>query len=167
MNIEEIKLTRNAIKNSDLEKIREIFSSDPNFLNQQTAFGTWLQDASTLGKLDVVKLLIELGINVNLESPNIEGNSLVQAILFGHNDIAKLLLQNEIKIDVSEPTKNPLFSAIYAGNIEGVKILIDSGIDLKIKYTGKRMKGMDALANAEERGETEIAKLIKAALDKK
>lgn len=168
MNIEEIKIVREAIKSNDINKIRNIFSENLDYLNEKTAFGTWLHDAATLGKLDVVRLLVDLGIDINIESgvEHIEGNALDQAISFQHADIAKYLISNGIKLDTSEPTKNPLFAAIYVGNINLVGLLIDAGIDVTVKYTGEHMKDMDALAYAEERGELEIAELIRAELAK-
>jgi uncharacterized protein len=166
MNVEKTKMIRDAIKSSDLEKIRGVFSENPAFLNEQTAFGTWLHDAATLGKLEIVMLLVDLGIDINIEAKaeHIEGNALDQAVSFEHIDIADYLISKGIKLDVSEPTKNPLFGAITVGNKEIVKLLINAGIDISVRYTGKRMHNMDALTYAEERGELEIAELIRAAL---
>lgn len=63
-------------------------------------------------------------------------------------------------MDVSDPERNPLFGAIYGGHIEIVRLLIDQGIDTHVKYTGKSMKNMDALAFARERGQMDIAALL-------
>jgi uncharacterized protein len=164
LNIEKLKMTRDAIKKSDLEKIKEIFENDNEYLNEKTAFGTWLHDAVILGKGEVVRLLLDLGIDVNIKAENMDGNALYQAVSFGYLDIAKHLIMNGVNIEIDEPSKNPLFAAIYARNIEAAKIIIGLGIDVTIKYTGERMKNMDALAYAEERGELEIAELIRAEL---
>src|SRR5262245_14761134 len=63
-------------------------------------------------------------------------------------------------MDVSEPVRNPLFGAIYGGHTDVARLLIDSGIDTNIKYNGKNMKEMDALAFAREWGRTDIADLL-------
>lgn len=167
MNIEEIKIVREAIKSNDINKIRNIFSENLDYLNEKTAFGTWLHDAVVLGRSEVVRLLLDLGIDVNIKAENMDGNALYQAVSFGYLDIAKHLILNGVNIEIDEPSKNPLFAAIYASNIEAAKIIIGSGIDISIKYTGERMKNMDALAYAEERGELEIAELIRAELAKR
>ena len=78
----------------------------------------------------------------------------------GHLEVVEYLLQRGVEMDVSEPESNPLFSAIYGGYKDIVTILIEHGIDTQINYTGERMTGMDAVAFALERGQTEIAELI-------
>lgn len=65
-------------------------------------------------------------------------------------------------MDVSDPRSNPLFGAILSGNLENVKLLIESGIDINVKYNGESMKNMDALAFAIERRQKKIATLLEA-----
>ncbi|EPL4575531.1 ankyrin repeat domain-containing protein, partial [Acinetobacter baumannii] len=61
---------------------------------------------------------------------------------------------------IEEPEYNPLFTAIYVGNLTIVKILIFRGIDYKISYTGDYMNNMDAEAFALERREKQIASYL-------
>jgi hypothetical protein len=70
------------------------------------------------------------------------------------------LLDAGAKMDVSEPEWNPLFAAIHAGGMDVVKLLLEHGIDATVKYTGRRMKGMDAYAFAIEQGQRQIAAYI-------
>ena len=63
-------------------------------------------------------------------------------------------------MDTSDPRFNPLFAAIYGGHFDIAKVLIEKGIDTKVKYSGSCMKDMNARAFATERGETEIAQLL-------
>lgn len=51
-----------------------------------------------------------------------------------------------------------------SGNINIAKVLIDNGINTKIKYSGENITNMDAYAFAIERGQKDIAELIKATL---
>lgn len=64
-------------------------------------------------------------------------------------------------MDISEPDRNPLFAAIHAGHKNIVELLLKTGIDTTVKYTGKSMKDMDAIAFAYEWGRKEIAEMIK------
>ena len=74
--------------------------------------------------------------------------------------MVKYLLSCGAEMDVSEPERNPLFGAIYGGHADIAKLLIESGIDTRVKYTGESMKNMDALAFAHERGQKDIAALL-------
>lgn len=167
IDIEVLKKIRELIKNEDLEGLEIIFTNSPELLESNTVFGTWLHDAARQGFISVVKLLIKLGVDIDACGGTFNSNALNTAASAGHSDIIELLLSNGSQMDTSEPERNPLFGAIYVGNYSIAKLLIDNGIDISIKYTGERMKNMDALAYAEERGELEIAELIRAELAKR
>ena len=53
-----------------------------------------------------------------------------------------------------------MFGAISNGYPDIAKLLIESGIDVEVKYSGESIKGMDALAFAREQGQVEIVKVI-------
>ena len=83
----------------------------------------------------------------------------------GYLDIAEYLINEDVVIDTSEPDRNPLFSAIYGGHLEIVKLLVENDIDIYIKYSGETMQDVDAYAFAIERGQTEIAEYLKQKMD--
>lgn len=60
------KEIRSAIKSGNLEKVVELIDGNVEVLNMITPFGTWLHVAASRGQLDIVKKLIELGININI-----------------------------------------------------------------------------------------------------
>ncbi len=64
------------------------------------------------------------------------------------------------ELDISDPIRNALFGAISNGYPDIAELLIESGIDVSVKYTGESMKAMDALAFARKQGQTEIVKLL-------
>ena len=80
----------------------------------------------------------------------------------GKLEIVKYLLGCNAKVDVSKPESNPLFGAIYGGHVHIVKQLIESGMDLSIKYSNLFMKNKDALAFAQEKCQVEIVSLLKS-----
>lgn len=41
-------------------------------------------------------------------------------------------------MDISEPERNPLFSAVQSGNLDIARLLIECGIDAKVAYTVNR-----------------------------
>ena len=122
-----------------------------------TPFGTWLHVAAEAGKLDVVEYLISIGADVNASGGAFGGAPINVAAGYGQLEAVEALLAAGAQMDISEPDCNPLFAAIQDGHFEVVKLLIDRGIDYRIRYTGDSMKDMDAQAFAREQGQTEIA----------
>jgi hypothetical protein len=154
------KEIRTAIKQGDADKVMSLIGSDKARLQMMTVFGTWLHVAASLGKLEIVKRLVELGADVNARGGIAGGTPLHEAASDGHLDIVRYLLSQRAEMDVSEPERNPLFGAIHGGHTVIAKLLIDSGIDTHVKYSGERMKDMDALAFAREWGREEIIALL-------
>lgn len=76
--------------------------------------------------------------------------------------IVKRLLELGAVLDTTEPDRNPLFGAIYGGHTQVAKLLIDSGIDTSVRYSGANMKHMDALAFAKEWGRSDIVELLES-----
>ncbi|PEI88233.1 hypothetical protein COL30_13920 [Bacillus pseudomycoides] len=154
------KEIRSAIKSGNLEKVVELIDSNVEVLNMITPFGTWLHVAASRGKLDIVKKLIELGLNINTLGGSYEGGALNEAASEGHINVVKYLLACGADLDISDPIRNPLFGAISNGYPDIAKFLIESGIDINVKYSGESVKDMDALAFAREQGQVEIVKLL-------
>jgi len=161
------KAIRTAIKAGESGKVFELIDNDPDRLNMDTPFGSWLHVASSHGKTWIVKLLIGLGADINARGGTAGGTPIHRAASDGHIDVVRFLLSCGAELDVSEPERNPLFGAIHWGHVDIVKLLIENGIDARVKYTGTRMKNMDALAFARERGQTKIAEFLETCLGKK
>ncbi|MED4010009.1 suppressor of fused domain protein [Priestia aryabhattai] len=156
------KEIRSAIKKSDIEKVVELIGSDAGRLNMMTPFGTWLHVAASRGELDIVKKLIELGANVNVLGGVYGGGALNEAASAGHIDIVRYLLSCGADMDVSDPERNPLFGAISNGHANIAELLIESGIDTSVTYSGESMREVDALTFAKEQGQKEIVKLLES-----
>ncbi|MFS0559482.1 ankyrin repeat domain-containing protein [Terribacillus sp. 179-K 1B1 HS] len=156
---------RKAIKNGQLDIVEELLKTEPEMLTWVTPFGTWLHIAAAHGQLEIVEYLINAGLDVNAEGGTFSTNALERAASKGYLDIVQYLINHNIEMDTSEPDRNPLFAAIYGGNLEIVKLLVENDIDISIKYSGENMKDMDAYAFAVERGQTEIAEYLKQKLD--
>ncbi|AOT69921.1 ankyrin repeat domain-containing protein [Geosporobacter ferrireducens] len=154
------KAVRSAIKEGNVEKVRELIGTNNEILNLMTPFGTWLHVAASHGKLEIVKYLINAGLDVNIKGGTFNAGAINRAASEGHVEIVKYLMDCDAELDVSEPDRNPLFAAIYGGHKDIAKRLIDSGIDTSIKYSGENMTNMDAYAFAIERGQKEIAVLL-------
>jgi len=154
------KNIRLSIKKGDIATFIKLIDDNLDQLKKETPFGTWLHVASSEGQLEIVKKLIKLGADINASGGIYGGGALNEAASEGHYEVVEYLLSYGAKLDVSEPEKNPLFGAISNGHINIVKLLIENGIDTKIKYTGETMKEIDALAFAKEQGQKDIVKLL-------
>ncbi len=155
------KEIRAAIKQGDAHKVKKLIEQNNGAIDLITPFGTWLHVASSRGQLEIVQLLVSLGADVNRRAGVFDGTALNEAANEGHLSIVEFLLACNGIMDTSEPERNPLFSAIISGNQEIVKRLLDSGIDASVRYSGKNMDGMDAYDFAIERGQIDIAKMLK------
>ncbi len=155
-----VKQIRSAIKNGDLKATSELLSSGSNLFHYITPFGTWLHTASSYGKLDIVQYLLVQGMDINKQAGVYNSAAIQEAASEGHYNVVKFLLSQGAELDISEPKKNPLFGAILSGNKDIVKLLLDSGIDASVRYTGDYMQNMDAYDFAIERGQTEIAEML-------
>ena len=156
------KELRTAIKQGDVQKMVTLINFDKSRLEMTTVFGTWLHVAALFGQLEVAKRLVEMGSNINARGGIWDGTPLNAAASQGYYDVVNYLLDQGAVFDVSDSTRNPLFSAIYGGHTAIARLLIDRGIDAHVKYTGEYMQNMDALAFACELGRTDIVKLLLA-----
>jgi uncharacterized protein len=147
---------RAAVKNADVQQVRSLIGRSKERLHQVTPLGTWLHIAAKGGNLELVQCLISLGADVNARGGTFGGAPINLAAGYGQLHVVRALLAQGSELDVSEPERNPLFSAIQGGHLAIVKLLVERGIDYHVRYTGESMKNMDALAFARERGQAEI-----------
>ena len=166
-NKEKAKKIYDLIKNGDLELVKEIVITDKKLLDFVTPFGTWLHVATRAGKLDIIKFLVESGMDINIIEGVPKSAPIAHAASEGEISIVEFLFENGAILDTSDPNRNPLFSAIYGGHLDIVKYLVLNGIDINTKYTGGTMQNMGAYEFAIERGQTEIAEYLKQEIGKK
>ena len=161
------KAIRNAIKLGDIKDVQQLIGNDKEILTTMTAFGTWLHVAAKQGHFEIVKFLIDKGIDIDAKGGTFDASALNLAAGAGQLEIVKYLIDSGAELDESLAKRNPLFGAIYGGHKEVVELLVDSGIDISIRYTGESMKNMDAYEYAREFGQTQIAEYLKRKLDER
>ena len=149
-----------AAKDGDVERVRSLIAGSTERLHLMTPFGTWLHIAAKRGNLELVECLISMGADVNVKGGTFGGTPINLAAGYGQLDVVRTLLAHGAELDVSEPERNPLFSAIQGGHLQIVKFLVEKGIDYRVQYTGESMKETDALAFARDHGQAEIAQYL-------
>lgn len=160
MEKELIKKMRQAIKQGDTVTVKNMLENNEELIDAETPFGTWLQVASAHGQIEMVRFLIERGMDVNKSVGISDGGPIKNAAFNGHIDIVKLLYEHGATLDVSEATKNPLFAAIYNGHFEVVRFLVEKGINLKVYYAIGNLNKVNAYEYAKQYGQTEIANYV-------
>lgn len=124
--------------------------------NTHRIMNYYLRKACVDNKMEIVKLLIEKGADVN----NGIWTLLHIAAQKGHTEIARLLIKNGAivnKLDKDEWT--PLYTASYYGQTETFKLLLEAWADSSIKDKDSNAP----LHIAAQKGHTEIVKLLIAA----
>lgn len=123
---------------------------------------TILHLASEYGDLDLVKLLIEMGADVNASTiiklggghTSTSGTPLHLAAQYGHLEVVKLLLNNRAHVNATnEDYKPPMDLALTGNHSEVAKILIEKGADVK-------GRGGTWLQLAARYGDAEVVKLL-------
>lgn len=160
-----IKGIRNAIKQGDCEALKKLINEYPEALNEMTPFGTWLHVAAKRGLLEIVKYLVDNGLDVNINGGTFDASALNVASLGGDIETVKYLIGNSAILDVSLAKRNPLFSAIQEGHMDVAQCLVENGIDITIKYNTENLNDIGAYEFAVEYGETEIANYLKRKLE--
>lgn len=161
------------IREGNLIKLSQIIEENPQYLEFE-ALGGWLNYASKHGTLEMVKYLIDKGLDVN--KGDFEGVApLCSAASGGHYDVVEYLLDHGAAIDISASVRNPLFAAITesikdkmnktwappTGEAPAIiRLLLERGIDAMHRYNTKTMKNMDAVAFAMMMGARECARII-------
>lgn len=158
-----------AILNGDLKMFEYILSNFKVNLEQETSAiieggypvegATPLWTASTLGRIDFVKLLVCKGADIE-HTTDSKSSPLRGAAFDGHCDVCAFLIEKGADIDKpNQVGQSPLTIAAAMQKKECVQLLIDKGADVN----HKGHNGDTPLHVSVESGAVEIAKLLVSA----
>lgn len=111
-----------AIEEGKLEAVKELIGDDTEKLQMPIPRGNWLHLAVTYEQMEIVKYLLDAGIDRNIG--NEDGNVLVTAAGIGNVDMIQYLMQNDIELKTSLDKRNPLFVAVHGDNLETFQYLL-------------------------------------------
>ncbi|XP_063913882.1 protein fem-1 homolog A-like [Zophobas morio] len=117
---------------------------------------TPLHSSSFQGHLDIVKLLLKFGADINAQEA--EGYTpLNGAIWNNHQDVALFLINNNADFTLYNNNRfTPLMSAVWVGNLVLVQTLVEKGADVNISS----IDGFTALHAAATTGHLEVARFL-------
>lgn len=151
-----------TIRSGLVRETESILRTHPELVNQHTYFagGTLLHYAAAESISKVVKLLIDIGFDVNLKGKTYQDSALDSACCNGRLDNVKILLQHGAKIVREQSYSDPLFGAIIGKSPAIVRLLIETGVDPTKRHTLESGVIVDAHDFAVMRGELECASII-------
>ena len=146
-----------CIKGGDINEVKELIDMGADVNLNISSGKNVLSEASRMGYIEVVELLIENDADVNQKN-DVDGSSpLGLACLNNYEDIAKLLISK--KADVNHKDREgytPLMWASYHGNKELVELLIKHGA----KVNDKNKNGHSVLISGVSSGNKEVVELL-------
>lgn len=120
-----------AISENNIDEVRRLLSqacTSVNAKHKEIGSSTPLQLAARRGRLNMAKLLIEAGAEVNAGS--VGNTPLGLAAESGNADLVQLLLSYGAKVNANDPCcSGPLHSAAASGAPDVVKLLLANGAD--------------------------------------
>jgi ankyrin repeat protein len=123
----------NAKDNHIRKVIMYAYPAHPRKILKRNMGMTALMSASGAGHIDIAKLLIDKGADVNVKS-NDGWTALIDASVNGHVNVVKLLIDKGVDVNANRDIgTTALVSASGAGHIDVVKLLIDKGVDVNAK----------------------------------
>ncbi len=152
----------NAAQNGDLPIVSNLLQQNKDLLFSESSIGfTGLHYSAMKGHNDIVKTLLENGVDVNMTGNSIVSNTaLICAAYYGHESTVKLLIDSGA--DMSHQNKrgnSALHDAVSRGHRGVVRILLDHGINVDLKNDLQRT----AIILAATRGHTNVVEdLIEA-----
>lgn len=118
---------------------------------------TGLFHMAWLGDAEATRFFIEQGADVDARNKDYE-TALTEASRDASMDVVKILLQNDVKVDIAESGRGwePLCNAVRDTRLEVVSLLLEHGANKHAKLKS----GCDAMAEACYRGHHEIARIL-------
>ncbi|XP_041370018.1 E3 ubiquitin-protein ligase MIB2-like isoform X2 [Gigantopelta aegis] len=131
-----------ATKESDVEKVKKVLERFPKLVTARPDNGiTCLHIAANDGKLEIVKLLVEKGFDVNAK--DLSGNTaLLKALKKKHIDVSRFLIETGTDLEISNDNgQSAMHCAVYAGNPSLVRDLMMRACDVNV-VVSKPKQGM-------------------------
>ena len=149
-----------AVCSGNANRVRKIAASSPRAVHKPSPVAaSYLHLAAWKGQAEVCAALVELGIDINIDTAPGNAVPLQMAARHGHLGTAKWLLDHGARVD-GQPTSTvtPLMAAAIDGHVDVARLLLDAGaeinrdsytpqtaLDLAIQYRVKQ-SGQDAVA---------------------
>lgn len=161
MDVKHLRELKDAIKIGDVKRVAQLLR--PGDLQYCGEFdGTLLHFAARRGTLEIVRLLVENGIDINKKGGSWNCTALTFAALEGKLSIVRFLVEAGSVLDTTRVMANPLLRAAAEGHHDVVEFLLTTSIDRHASYPIPTGAVLNALVEAEDGGHTRTVELLKA-----
>ncbi|MFZ5979194.1 MAG: ankyrin repeat domain-containing protein, partial [Candidatus Zixiibacteriota bacterium] len=146
-----------AVANGDIDQVKNLLAENPELLNLRNDLGlTPFNLAAFNGKLDIMKMLAGMGVDVTI-GDNEHSLPTHNAAVGGHIPVLEYLLEQGAAIDARDDFEmTPLLFACNYRQLETVRFLLDHGADIK----AVNINGLSALLYAVVGGNTDLVRLL-------
>jgi len=150
-----------ALDTDDFVEFKRLMLAHPEELRNERGKCIWLYNAASLGKLEAVKFLAALGVDVNEARDATGDRAIVRAAGNGHLEVVRWLLDHGADVNRvdRDGTKwcSALTMAAFSGHFDVVKLLVERGADVNALGPG-----MTPLSYALMYGQTAIADYLRS-----
>ena len=151
------KITFEDIKRGDLDRIAQLIKDGADVNAKDGLYRTPLHKAASLNQLEIARLLISKGANVNYTDIFTKATPLHDAAESGFAELVRVLLNSGAGNNIRNDNGNtPLHLAVSEGRQDAVEVLLKSGAN----KNAQNDKGDTPLHLATEQGRTEIVKIL-------
>uniref|UniRef100_S4RLR0 M-phase phosphoprotein 8 n=1 Tax=Petromyzon marinus TaxID=7757 RepID=S4RLR0_PETMA len=121
---------REAVRTGDMHTVRAALTTQPHQVDHEDGTGmTLVMLAAAFGHLDILRLLIRSGANVNARQKN-GSTALIYAAEKNHLSTLALLLENGARVNLQQNNgETALSKACKRGDVEMVRLLLDNFAD--------------------------------------
>ncbi|MDE2904750.1 MAG: ankyrin repeat domain-containing protein [Acidobacteriota bacterium] len=166
-----------AIDNNDVPAARRLIDSGSDVNEPRLLVG-----AAALGRVEIVRMLIEAGAAVDAALPlspeNFEPDDMARlrsgtgqddiglqtplssAAFLGRTEIVEVLLKAGADPNIATAMGKPIGLAAVRGHLEVVRLLIDAGADLLTRPKNRRDLTLGPLVQAVKQGHTAVVELL-------
>lgn len=131
------------IEKGNLEEVKRLIQNDPQLVHSRAGGIFPLHQAVRSRRIDIAKLLISEGADINKfgkdaeEFAPYEATAVTEAIRYGDMDMIRLFMDSGADLKkITSLGESYLHYAVFMNRREIVKYLIDSGLDVNIKKRG-------------------------------
>lgn len=126
----------NAVRNGNIEKVKEILLEGVSLDDQDDVFGTPLHEAVAFDRLEVAELLIQHKADVNLSQRHHGDTPLCIACRKGHLAHAELLVRNGVRINQQgKGGQTPLHCALEGRHEDLARFLVGASASVNVLDT--------------------------------
>jgi uncharacterized protein len=154
-----------ALKADNVALVARLLQEKPHLRDVETfVFPSWLHDAACAGNLEMVKLLLDYGLEIDKVGQKEETTPLICAMNEDHVHVAKYLLSRGANPNIGRP----IIAAINRGDpavaMELVQLLVEHGADINrhFPWFDSKNVGYTPLAWAESNRKSEIASYLRS-----